>query len=92
MTDALDDKVEKTPVEKSRDQITQLKEMGHYAKANIERLTEVWLTLDGELKQKALATKIEELLTQHNSFHDALEAAIADYEAVCDGMAKPAPP
>jgi hypothetical protein len=88
MTDAADDKVEKTPVEKSRDLITQLKEMGHYSKANIERLTEVWLLLDGELKQKALAGKIEDLLTQHNAFHDALESAIADYEDVCDKMEK----
>lgn len=33
--------VEKTPLEKSNDLISQLKEMLHYSKSNIERLTAV---------------------------------------------------
>jgi len=78
--------VEKTPLEKSRDIINQLKEMQHYAKSNIEKLTEVWLRLDDELKQKALAVKVEPLLTEQNTFHDALEKLIEDYEEVCKGM------
>ena len=88
MSEPLVEKVEKTDLEKSRDMITQLKEMGHYAKTNIERLTEVWLALDGELKQKDLAAKLEPLLTLQNSFHDDLEAMIAEFETVCDGMDK----
>ena len=88
MTEPLVEKVEKTPLEKSRDMITQLKEMGHYSKTNIEKLTEVWLALEGELKQKALAGKVELLLTQQNTFHDDLEAVVAEFEAVCEGMDK----
>lgn len=82
--------VEKTDLEKSRDIISQLKEMLHYSKTNIEKLTEYWLKMDGELKQKDLAAKVESLLTHQNSFHDALESMIDDYLAVCDGMEKKA--
>ena len=78
--------VEKTDLEKSRDIITQLKEMEHYAKSNIEMLTEHWLKMDGELKQKDMASKLEALLTQQNSFRDNLERAMTDYEALCQGM------
>ncbi len=81
-----DPPVEKTELEKSRDIISQLKEMQHYSKSNIEKLTEHWLRLDGELKQKEIATQIETLLSQQNAFHETLEKAVADYEAVCKGM------
>ena len=70
--------VEKTDLEKSRDIVAQLKEMLHYAKSNIERLTEHWLKMDGELKQQAVAAKVEGLLTQQNASHDALESVITD--------------
>ncbi len=83
-----DEIVEKTELEKSRDIITQLKEMQHYSKTNIEKLTAFWLQLDDELKQKEVATKVETLLTHQNTFHEALETAIADYEVICDGMEK----
>lgn len=82
--------VEKTDLEKSRDIISQLKEMLHYSKSNIEKLTEYWLKMDGELKQKAVAAKVETLLTHQNTFHEALESVVEDYEAVCAGMEKKA--
>lgn len=78
--------VEKTPLEKSRDIIAQMKEMQHYSRTNIEKLTAYWLQLDDELKQKEIAKKVEALLTHQNTFHEALEATITDYEAVCDEM------
>lgn len=78
--------VEKTPLEKSRDIITQMKEIQHYSKTNIEKLTAFWLQLDDELKQKQIARQVEVLLTHQNTFHDALETTIADYESLCDGM------
>lgn len=80
--------VEKTDLEKSRDIISQLKEMQHYAKTNIEKLTDFWLRLDDELKQKNMAAKIEPLLAQQNQLHDAFEAAIDDYTALCATMEK----
>ncbi len=80
--------VEKTPLDKSRDIVTQLKEMQHYAKSNIERLTAVWLQLDDELKLKDVAKQVETLLTQQNTLHDALESTIEALEAECERMPK----
>lgn len=80
--------VEKTPLEKSRDIITQLKEMQHYSKTNIEKLSAFWLQLDDELKQKQIAKKVENLLSHQNTFHEALETTIADYEAECARLEK----
>ncbi|MDF1591913.1 MAG: hypothetical protein P1P89_10395 [Desulfobacterales bacterium] len=81
MTDPAD---EKTDLEKSRDIISQLKEMRHYSKTNIEKLTEFWLLLEGEMKQKEIAKKIELLLSHQNAFHESLETVVTDYEMECN--------
>lgn len=81
MTDQAD---EKSDLEKSRDIISQLKEMHHYSKTNIEKLGEFWLLLDDELKQKENAKKVESLLIHQNSFHEALESLVSDYEIECN--------
>ena len=78
--------VEKTPLDKSRDIIAQMKEMEHYARSNIERLTAHWLQIDDELKQKDIAKKVEGLLTQQNAMQEALVATIADYEELCTSL------
>ena len=78
--------VEKTPLEKSRDIISQMKEMEHYARANIERLTAQWLQIDDELKQKDIAKKVEGLLTQQNLMQEALAETIDSYESLCDSL------
>jgi hypothetical protein len=62
--------------------------MVHYSEGNIEKLTEIWLLLDGELKQKKIAKNLEELLTHQNKFHDALAVLVKDYEAECDKLEK----
>jgi len=79
-----DEVTEKSDLEKSKDIISQLKEMHHYSKTNIEKLGEFWLLLDGELKQKENAEKLDVLLTHQSAFHDALEALISDYEVECN--------
>lgn len=81
-----DEPTEKTPLEKSRDVVSQLKEMRHYAKTNIEKLTEFWLLLDEELKQKEFAKRIEGLMSQQSALHEAIEALISDYEIECNRM------
>ncbi len=78
--------VEKTPLEKSRDIINQLKEMQHYSKSNIEKLTSFWLQMDDELKQKELTKRVEGLLTHQNTIHDGLESLIEAYEAECASL------
>ena len=79
---------EKTVLEKSRDIIAQLKDMSHYSKTNIEKLTEFWLLLEGEMKQKNMAKKFETLLTHQNAFHDSLDTVVADYETECERIEK----
>lgn len=87
MTDQVN---EKSDLEKSRDIISQLKEMHHYSKNNIEKLGEFWLLLDGGLKQKENAKKLEILLDHQSTFHDALESMISDYEIECNRIEKEA--
>ena len=75
---------EKTDLEKSRDIISQLKEMRHYSKVNIEKLSEFWLLLDGEMKQKEIAKRSEALLSRQDAFHESLESLVSDYEVECN--------
>lgn len=70
----------KTPLDHVNDTLTQLKEMRHYAKNNVERLTAQWLLFDGELAKLKEAAKIEDLMTRQAEFYDALEAVIAELE------------
>lgn len=70
----------KTPLEHLKDVVNQLKEMHHYAKNNVERLTTQWLMFDGELKKLNQAERIENLMTRQSELHDALVADIAALE------------
>lgn len=72
----------KSPLEHVNDTVTQLKEMRHYSKNNVELLTTQWLMFDGELSKLKKASVIEDLMTKQSQFYDAVEAAIADLEAV----------
>jgi len=47
-----EDKPAKTPLEKFKDLISVLKEMEHYSRSNIEKLTEHWMFLEDEMKHK----------------------------------------
>lgn len=70
----------KTPLDHVGDTLSQLKEMRHYAKNNVELLTTQWLMFDGELSKLKQAGKIEELMMKQSAFYDALEITIADLE------------
>ena len=70
----------KTPVEHVKDVVNQLKEMHHYSKNNVERLTAQWLMFDGELKKLKQADRIEALMQRQGELHDAFEADIAALE------------
>ena len=70
----------KTPLEHVKDVVDQLKQMHHYAKNNVERLTAQWLMFDGELKKLKQADRIEALMTRQSELHDALVADIAALE------------
>ena len=62
------------------DTLTQLKEMHHYAKNNVERLTAIWLLFDGELSKLKQTDKIDDLMNRQGQLHDALESVIGDLE------------
>ncbi len=71
------------------DTLTQLKEMHHYAKNNVERLTAIWLLFDGELSKLKQTDKIDDLMNRQGQLHDALEKAIADLEKVWQKLQPP---
>ena len=80
----------KTPFDHVNDTLLQLKEMRHYSKNNVERLTAQWLLFDGELSKLKQAQKIEELMTRQGELHDAIEAEITELEELAVTL-QPAP-
>jgi hypothetical protein len=69
------------------DALKQLKEMHHYSKGNVERLSAQWLLFDGELKKLKQAGRIEELMTRQAELHEAIEAEIAELEELSVSLA-----
>lgn len=76
----------KTPLEHLGDTVSQLKEMRHYAKNNVERLTAQWMLFDGELKKLKQTERIEALMTHQSELHDSLETDIAALEELIAEM------
>ena len=76
----------KTPLDHVNDTLTQLKEMRHYSKTNVERLTTQWLLFDSELKKLKQAERIEDLMVRAGELHEAIEAEIAELEDVAMGL------
>ena len=76
----------KSQLEQVSDVVSQLKEMRHYAKNNVERLTEQWLLFDSDLKKLDHTSRIEELMTRQGELYDSLEAEISALEEVVAGL------
>jgi hypothetical protein len=72
---------EKTTLDHLNATVTQLKEMRHYSKTNVEHLSAAWMLFDGELAELKMTAKIEDLMNRQGQLHDALEAVIVDLEA-----------
>ena len=79
----------KSPLDHVNATVTQLKEMHHYAKNNVELLTTQWLLFDGELKKLKQAELIENLMTRQGEFYDGLEAAIKQLEELAVTLVPP---
>ncbi len=79
-------------LEQVTDTLTQLKEMHHYAKSNVERLTAIWLLFDGELSKLKQTNKIDDLMNRQGQLHAALETVTADLEEVRQKLQPPAEP
>ena len=83
------DETPKTPLDHVTDLVTQLKEMRHYTRNNVEHLTTQWLLFDGELKKLGQAAMVEDLMTRQGEFHDALEAAITELDELAEELRPP---
>jgi hypothetical protein len=86
----MSDEHTKTPLDHVTDTLSQLKEMRHYSKNNVELLTTQWLMFDGELSKLGRADKIEDLMVRQGELHDALEAVIANLEELQGELQPPA--
>jgi len=67
-------------VKQMSNHLEQFKEMSHRAKLRIEKLAELSLVIEDELKQKEYADRVSELFGIAASFEDKIEALIDDYE------------
>ena len=76
-------------LEKSLTVLSKLKEMEFHSRANIEKLAELTLTIEDELKQKAFAEPIGALYSAQDAFQSKISALIESYEAECERL-KPA--
>jgi two-component sensor histidine kinase len=83
------EETEKSQAEQVADTLTQLKEMHHYAKNNVERLTAMWMLFDGELSKLKQTSRIEDLMNRQGQLHDALGSAITDLESVWQKLQPP---
>ncbi len=66
--------------------LAKLKEMEFHSRANLERLAELVLTVEDELKQKEIAGPLGEVYSAQNALQTKLTALIEAYKAVCDRM------
>src|SRR5213596_3499426 len=78
-----------TQMEKSLVVLSKLKELEFHSRGNIEKLAELSLTIEDELKQKAFVEAIGALYSAQDAFQSKIVKLIEDYEAECTRL-KPA--
>ena len=86
-------KPEQTPdaakLEKSLAVLAKLRELEFHSRANIEKLAELSLTIEEELKQKGFVESIGDVYSAQEAFHSKISALIEAYQKECDRL-KPA--
>ena len=75
--------VEPTQLEKSQAVLSKLKELEFHSRANIEKLAELSLTIEEELKQKQFAGAIGTVYGAQDAFQSRILELIGAYEAEC---------
>jgi hypothetical protein len=78
--------LEPTQAEKSLVVLSKLKELEFHSRANIEKLAELSLTIEEELKQKAFAEAIGAVYAAQDAFQSKILKLIEDYEAECSRL------
>jgi len=74
---------EPTQLEKSLVVLSKLKELEFHSRANIEKLAELSLTIEEELKQKAFAEGIGAVYGAQDAFQSKILELIGAYETEC---------
>ena len=70
-------------LEKSHAVLSTLKDLEFHSRSNIEKLAELSLTIEEELKQKAFADAIGSVYAAQDAFQSRIRKLIEDYEATC---------
>jgi hypothetical protein len=66
--------------------LAKLKELEFHSRANLERLAELTLTVEDELKQKEIVGPLGEVYSAQSAVQTKLTALIEAYKAECDRM------
>ena len=74
---------EPTQLEKSLVVLSKLKELEFHSRANIEKLAELSLTIEDELKQKPFVEGIGDVYAAQNAFQSKILELIGAYETEC---------
>jgi len=75
-----------TQLEKSLAVLSKFKELEFHSRSNIEKLAELSLTIEEELKQKAFAEGIGAVYAAQDAFQSKILKLIEDYEAECSRL------
>ncbi len=70
-------------LEKSLAVLSKLKELEFHSRSNIEKLAELSLTIEEELKQRTFAEAIGAVYSAQDAFQSKILKLIEDYEAEC---------
>src|SRR6266567_4784390 len=81
--------IEPTQLEKSLVVLSKLKELEFHSRANIEKLAELSLTIEDELKQKAFVEPIGAVYSAQDAFQSQILKLIEVYEAECARLKPP---
>jgi hypothetical protein len=73
-------------LEKSLAVLSKLKEMEFHSRGNIEKLAELSLTVEEELKQREFAEPLGDLYSAQDAFHSKIATLIPTYEAKCESL------
>jgi hypothetical protein len=74
---------ESASLEKSLAVLSKLKDLEFHSRSNIEKLAELSLTIEEELKQRAFAEAIGAVYAAQAAFQSKILKLIEDYEAEC---------
>lgn len=66
--------------------LAKLKDLEFHSRAHLQRLAELGLTIEDELKQKDLATSLNEVYAAQNVVQTTLTTLIEAYQTECDRL------